>query len=207
MTFSFELLRPLDRLAAGRHRDRLASAAVVGHTSALRIFRGMRWMLFVELIVGVLAAIAAVVLTARGYEVSAAVWLRTCGVLAITVTLYYFAVRAAEGYYWAYQRLRLFTIVFPIVTLVTASIPGLYPLWMTIEQVIFSLILIAVGDLLASAPLRIAFPRPGDDALRDTSDAPRDTSDATRDTSDALRVTSDAPKTGTDAQPSNTRHA
>jgi len=186
MTFSFELLRPLDRLAAGRHRDRLAPADVVGHTSATRIFRGMRLMLLVELIVGVVAAIAAVVLTARGYEVSTAVWLRTCGVLAITVTLYYFAVRAAEGYYWAYQRLRLFTIVFPIVTLVTASIPGLYPLWMTIEQVIFSLILIAVGDLLASAPLRIAFPRPGNNVPQ---------------------TDNDAPKTDTDAQPSNSRHA
>jgi len=171
MTFSFELLRPLDRFAGGRHRDRVAPADVVGHRAPTRIFRGMRAMLLVELTVGVLAALAAVILTARGYEVSAAVWLRTCGVLAITVTLYYFAVRAAEGYYWAYQRLRLFTIVFPIVTLVTASIPGLYPLWMTIEQVIFSLILIAVGDLLASAPLRIAFPRPGNDAPQSTSDA------------------------------------
>ena len=186
MTFSFELLRPLDRLAAGRHRDRVAPADLVGHPRAARIFRGMRAMLLVELTVGVLAAIAAVVLTSLGNEVNIAVWLRTFGVLAITVTLYYFAVRAAEGYYWAYQRLRLFTIVFPIVTLVTASIPGLYPLWMTIEQVIFSLILIAVGDLLASAPLRIAFPRPGNDAPQ---------------------TNNDAPKTGTDAQPSNSRHA
>ena len=169
MTLSFELLRPLDRIAAGRHRHRLASADVVGHPRATRIFRGMRAMLLVELVVGVLAAIAAVVLTALGNEVNTAVWLRTFGVLAITVTLYYFSVRAAEGYYWAYQRLRLFTIVFPIVTLVTASIPGLYPLWMTIEQVIFSLILIAVGDLLASAPMRIAFPRPDTDAARSNS--------------------------------------
>ena len=169
MTISFDLLRPLDRFAAGRHRDRLAPADVVGNSAATRIFRGMRLMLLVELTVGGLAALAAVILTARGYEVSAAVWVRTCGVLAITVTLYYFAIRAAEGYYWAYQRLRLFTIVFPIVTLVTASIPGLYPLWMTIEQVVFSLILIAVGDLLASAPLRLAFPRPGNDATSSNS--------------------------------------
>jgi hypothetical protein len=45
----------------------------------------------------------------------------------------------------------------------------LYPLWMTIEQVIFSLILIAVGDLLASAPMQIAFPRPDADAARSNS--------------------------------------
>jgi hypothetical protein len=179
MTFSFELLRPVDRFAAGRHRDRIAPADLVGHPRAARIFRGMRAMLLVELTVGVLAAIVAVVLTSLGNEVNTAVWVRTVGVLAITVTLYYFAVRAAEGYYWAYQRLRLFTIVFPIVTLVTASIPGLYPLWMTIEQVIFSLILIAVGDLLASAPLRMTFVRPG----------------------------TDAPPSDTDLQPSNSRHA
>jgi hypothetical protein len=115
-------------------------------------------------------------------------------VLAITVTLYYFAGRAAEGYYWAYQRLRLFTIVFPIVTLVTASIPGLYPLWMTIEQVIFSLILIAVGDLLASAALKSVFTRAGTDLQ--PSHAPSVDSPF-----------SNTPPGDTDLQPSNSRHA
>jgi hypothetical protein len=194
MTFSFELLRPVDRFAAGRHRDRVAPAELVGHPRAARIFRGMRAMLLVELTVGVLAAIAAVVLTSLGNEVSTAVWVRTVGVLAITVTLYYFAVRAAEGYHWAYERLRLFTIVFPIVTLVTASIPGLYPLWMTIEQVIFSLILIAVGDLLASAALKSAFARPG--TVAPPNEAPFNQMSSTN-----------TPSNDTDLQPSNSRHA
>jgi len=81
-------------------------------------------------------------------------------VLAMTVTLYYFAWRASAGYWWAYSRLRLFSQIFPIVTLVIAAIPGLYPLWMVIEQIVFSLLLIGVADILRSDHMRDAFPKP-----------------------------------------------
>jgi hypothetical protein len=90
-------------------------------------------------------------------------------VLGITITLFYFAWRAARGFYWAYSRLRLFSKIFPIVTLVIATIPGLYPLWMTVEQVIFSFLLIGVGDLLTTDHMRDAFPRrPAQDSARET---------------------------------------
>ncbi len=64
------------------------------------------------------------------------------------------------GYYWAYSRLRLFSRIFPIVTLVIAAIPGLYPLWMTIEQIVFSLLMIGIGDILTTDHMRETFPRP-----------------------------------------------
>jgi hypothetical protein len=44
---------------------------------------------------------------------------------------------------------------------VIAAIPGLYPLWMVTEQIVFSLILIGVADYLDSDHMRAAFPRPG----------------------------------------------
>jgi hypothetical protein len=56
--------------------------------------------------------------------------------------------------------LRLFSRIFPIVTLVIATIPGLYPLWMTIEQIIFSLLMIGIGDILTTDHMREAFPKP-----------------------------------------------
>ncbi len=89
-----------------------------------------------------------------------AVWFRGIAVLGITATLFYFAWRATKGYYWAYSRLRLFSKIFPIGTLVIAAIPGLYPFWMTIEQIVFSFLLIGVGDLLTTDHMREAFPRP-----------------------------------------------
>ena len=88
------------------------------------------------------------------------VWMRTFVVLAMTLTLFYFGWRAQKGFYWAYSRLRLFSKIFPVITLVLAAIPGLYPFWMVTEQILFSLIMIGVGDYLSSDHMRDAFPKP-----------------------------------------------
>jgi hypothetical protein len=81
-------------------------------------------------------------------------------VLGMTMTLFYFAWRAQRGYYWAYSRLRLFSKIFPIVALVTAAVPGLYPLWMITEQIVFSLILIGIANYLSTDHMRAAYPKP-----------------------------------------------
>jgi hypothetical protein len=81
-------------------------------------------------------------------------------VLGMTATLFYFVWRARLGYYWAYSRLRLFSRIFPVVTLVIAAIPGLYPIWMITEQILFSVVLIGVADYLGSDHMRAAFPKP-----------------------------------------------
>ncbi len=112
------------------------------------------------MLVGLVAVVLAIAFSTSGDHVGWAVWFRSVAVLGITITLYYFATRAAEGYYWAYSRLRLFSRIFPIVTLVIAAIPGLYPLWMTIEQIVFSLLMIGIGDILTTDHMRQAFPRP-----------------------------------------------
>lgn len=156
----FEFLRPLDRFAAGRQVSVRIDPDLVNHPRTKRSFRGIRWILAAEVLVGIAAVVIAVVLTLGGEQVSWAVWFRSVVVLGITVTLYYFATRGAEGYYWGYSRLRLFSRIFPIVTLVIATIPGLYPWWMTIEQVVFSLLLIGIGDILTTDHMRAAFPRP-----------------------------------------------
>jgi hypothetical protein len=136
-----------------------------------RNFRGIRWILAAEVLVGLVAVVIAITLAAHDQPVGWAVWFRSVAVLGITVTLYYFATRAAEGYYWAYSRLRLFSRIFPIVTLVVAAIPGLYPLWMTIEQIVFSLLMIGIGDILTTDHMREAFPRPGRPAAPDRENA------------------------------------
>lgn len=161
------LLRPLeplflrlDRIAGGRLAERRIREDMITHPATRRGFVGILWILAAEIVVGVAAVIIAIVLTAQGVQLHWAVWFRSVAVLAITATLLYFAWRASLGYYWAYSRLRLFSRIFPIVTLVIAAIPGLYPLWMTIEQIVFSLLLIGVGDILTGDAMRDAFPRP-----------------------------------------------
>ena len=157
----FEFLRPLDKFAAGKQVTVRIDPDLVHHPRTRRSFRGIRWILAAEVVVGLAAVVIAIVLTVNGVQVAWAVWFRSVVVLGITVTLYYFATRGAEGYYWGYSRLRLFSRIFPIVTLVIATIPGLYPLWMTIEQIIFSLLMIGIGDILTTDHMRAAFPRPG----------------------------------------------
>ena len=155
------LLARLDRIAGGRHAGYLVPEAGRTHPKTRRAFVVIAWLLLVELVIGTAAVAVAVTLRWQGQAVPFAVWMRSVVVLGMTVTLFYFAWRASKGYYWAYSRLRLFSKIFPVVTLVIAAIPGLYPLWMVTEQIVFSLILIGVADYLDSDHMRASFPRPG----------------------------------------------
>lgn len=157
------LLRRVDRIAGGRHADLEVPAELIGHPRTRRAFAWITWLLAAEVVLGAAAVIVAFVIALNGAEVPFAVWMRSGMVLAMTVTLFYFAWRASLGWYWAYQRLRLFAQIFPIITLVMAAIPNLYPLWMVTEQIIFSLIMIGVADILTSDHMRAAFRRPAKD--------------------------------------------
>ncbi|PPF52129.1 hypothetical protein C5B94_13590 [Clavibacter michiganensis] len=156
-----QLLSRLDRIAAGRQAGHVIAEDMRDHPFTARAFRWIRWILVAETSVGAAAVAIALTLAADGVDVAPAVWFRSFVVLAMTVTLYYFAWRASAGYWWAYSRLRLFSQIFPVVTLVIAAIPGLYPLWMVVEQIVFSLLLIGVGDILRGDHMREAFPKPG----------------------------------------------
>jgi hypothetical protein len=150
----------LDRVAGGRQASYVIHEDMREHPRTVRAFMGIRWLLLAETVVGLTAIFIAAVLASRGEHVPWAVWFRSTVVLFLTATLYVFAWRAQLGWWWAYARLRLFSRIFPIVTLVVATIPGLYPFWMVVEQIVFSLIMIGIGDLLTSDHMREAFPRP-----------------------------------------------
>jgi len=154
------LFRRLDRLAGGRHSGLRIDAELLAHPRTRRAFVAIVWLLVVEFAIGIAAVVIALVLAADGIPVQWSVWMRTVVVLGMTATLFYFAWRASLGYYWGYSRLRLFSKIFPVITLVLAAIPGLYPLWMVTEQIVFSLILIGVADYLDSDHMRATFPRP-----------------------------------------------
>lgn len=153
------LLLRLDRIAGGRRATETADDALVGHPRTRRAFRWIAWLLVVETAIGASALVIALVLAASGEEVVFAAWMRILVVLGMTLTLFYFAWRAQRGFRWAYSRLRLFSKIFPVVTLVLAAIPGLYPLWMVTEQIVFSLVLIGVADFLDSDHMRAVFAR------------------------------------------------
>jgi FtsH-binding integral membrane protein len=150
----------VDRVAGGRSVGHTIAPDMLRHPRTRHAFVAIVWLLAAELLLGASAVVVAVTLFLGGTPIASSVWMRTVVVLAMTLTLFYFAWRAQKGYYWAYSRLRLFSKIFPVITLVLAAIPGLYPLWMVSEQILFSLIMIGVGDYLSSDHMREAFPKP-----------------------------------------------
>ncbi|MDN6527596.1 MAG: hypothetical protein L0K67_00700 [Brevibacterium sp.] len=154
------LFAKIDRLAGGSKAGLIVDAEGLSHPKTKRAFAWITWLLIVELVLGFGAVAFAVIIAQKGESVPFAVWMRTVVVLVMTATLFYFFWRSTKGYYWGYQRLRLFAQIFPVITLVMAAIPGLYPAWMITEQILFSLIMIGVGDFLTSDHMREVFRKP-----------------------------------------------
>lgn len=156
------LFAKIDRIAGGSKAGLIVPAEGLAHPKTKRAFAWITGLLAFELVLGVGAVVVAVIIAGNGEPVPFAVWMRTVVVLAMTATLFYFFWRSTKGYCWGYQRLRLFAQIFPVITLVMAAIPGLYPIWMITEQIVFSLIMIGVGDFLTGDHLREVFRKPED---------------------------------------------
>ncbi len=156
------LFAKIDRIAGGKQAGILVPSKGLELPKTKRAFAWITWLLLFELVLGLGAVVYAIIIARAGEPVPFAVWMRTVVVLGMTVTLFYFFWRATKGFYWGYQRLRLFTQIFPVITLVMAAIPGLYPVWMITEQIVFSLVMIGVGDFLTGDHLREVFRRPED---------------------------------------------
>ena len=150
----------IDKLAGGRHGHYVIDEAMREHPRTKWAFRWVEWILAAEVVVGLSAIVIALVFEVRGTPVGFAVWFRGIVVLFMTLTLFFFAWRAKGGYYWGYQRLRLFSQIFPVITLIVATIPGLYPYWMVVEQIIFAALMIGIADFLTSDHMRDAYPSP-----------------------------------------------
>ncbi|WP_344983585.1 hypothetical protein [Deinococcus rubellus] len=58
--------------------------------------------------------------------------------------------RAAAGGRGAYRRLQIVSAVLPVVSLLEAVIPGLFPTWMRVEQLSYAGLLLAVALLVRS---------------------------------------------------------
>ena len=151
------LLAKIDRLAGGKKAGIVVDPEGLEQPKTKRAFAWITWLLVFELVLGFGAVVFAVLIARAGEPVPFAVWMRTIVVLGMTATLFYFFWRATKGFY-----LRLFAQIFPVITLVMAAIPGLYPVWMITEQIVFSLVMIGVGDFLTSDHLREVFRKPED---------------------------------------------
>jgi hypothetical protein len=154
------LLLQVDRLAAGHQATHRIDDEALNDPRTRTAFIRVTWLLLAEFVIGAGAVLEAITLSRSGDHVSPVVWWRLLVIFGIATTLFYFLWRARLGLWWAYSRLRLFSLVFPVVAIATCLIPGLYPSWMVAEQLLFSAVLLLVRRVLSTPHLRAAYARP-----------------------------------------------
>ena len=154
------LLGWVDRLAAGRSAAHRINDSARADPRTRSAFTLVTWLLLAEFVIGAGAVVEALTLSRTGHDVSPVVWWRLVVIFGIATTLFYFLWRARLGFWWAYSRLRLFSLVFPVVAMSTCLVPGLYPSWMVAEQLLFSAVLLLVRRVLSAPHLRLAYARP-----------------------------------------------
>jgi hypothetical protein len=153
--------RFLDRIGGGRKATLRVPAEHTDHPESRRILADVATGITAAFSLDVAAVLLAVLRTEMGASLSWIVWTRLVMISLLTASLYYFVWRAQHGWWWAYARLRLFSVIFPVVAVATCLVPGLYPTWMIVEQVVLAAILLVVARLLNSRHLRAAYVKPG----------------------------------------------
>jgi CDP-diglyceride synthetase len=86
-------------------------------------------------------------------------WVHGVILLVFAVVLVRVATRAASGDRRAYLRLRIIGFVVPAASVVEALIPGLFPGWMRVEQLVYGVWLLAVVALASRPAVRRSFAR------------------------------------------------
>ncbi|QIK62149.1 hypothetical protein G7068_02235 [Leucobacter viscericola] len=124
------------------------------HPKTSRAHAWIRWILAFELLLGLAGLGIAMVVATSGTPQPTAVWVRTAIGLFLTALTLYYAWKASQGSIWAYRRLRALTIGLPIITMLIAMIPGFYPTWMIIEQILFSIGMITAAAILLNTHMR-----------------------------------------------------
>ncbi|GIG55123.1 hypothetical protein [Demequina activiva] len=154
------LFERLDRLAAGRQASTRVSADALGHPRIRLTFRWVLAMLVALVAIAVATVATAAWLDEHGEDVALIGWMRGVIGLVLSTTLFYFWLRARDGYVWAWTRLTLFSKIFPLVTLAIAAVPALLPVWMVTEQIVFSMVMLGMAWALDSRRMRTAFTAP-----------------------------------------------
>ncbi|MCX5530097.1 hypothetical protein OG785_05940 [Streptomyces sp. NBC_00006] len=120
--------------------------------------RPVKRLVAAYLALSVATLVAVVLLRDDSSVVDDAVWTRTVLVVASAVFTYAFAAHAARGSRRAYLRLRLVTAVMLVAVVVIVALPGLFPVWLRVEQSVCGLLLLGVVIIANGRGVRAHFP-------------------------------------------------
>ncbi|WP_030678607.1 hypothetical protein [Streptomyces rimosus] len=136
-----------------------AESAPAGQSPAQRAFRTAKMCVGVYGALSAAVLLTVVVLAATGHEVTSFMWGRSAGVLASAAVTYWLTVLAARGARWAYLRVRVISVVMPVVIVAIDLIPGALPAWFIAMQAVCALAIGATAFIVNGSELRAAFPK------------------------------------------------
>ncbi|SEL69093.1 hypothetical protein [Streptacidiphilus jiangxiensis] len=135
----------------------MTSNDALTHPRSRSAFRTLRTL--VGGYVALSASTLAVAYAMRGHTdlVTATVWIRGAIVALASLLMLSFVARAAHGSPGAFRRLRITSTVMLVAIVVIASLPGLLPVWMRVEQGMCGALLLGVVAIANGRHLRSAF--------------------------------------------------
>ncbi|MBV6701494.1 hypothetical protein KV557_31025 [Kitasatospora aureofaciens] len=105
----------------------------------------------------VLGTVAVMAFT--GHEATPFMWIRGAILLAVAPLIHRMTVRASQGSYKAFDRVRTLSTIMPIAIIGVDLIPGLCPAWYAVIQGLSALAMIGVAVITRGAALSAAFPK------------------------------------------------
>ncbi|MEU6332633.1 hypothetical protein ABZ851_36115 [Streptomyces sp. NPDC047049] len=104
-----------------------------------------------------LTLLAVILLRHHADLVTDAVWVRASIVVATSLLMVSFAVRAGRGHSRSYLRLRLASGIMLVAIAVIVALPGAFPVWLRAEQGVCGMLLLGVVVLVNGRRMRSAF--------------------------------------------------
>ncbi len=149
------------RQNAATTTDHVARPAIAETREPLvqRVFRAVKIVVAGYLALGVieLLIVVGLAVTGHGGAVNSLMWGRSGGVIASGLVSLWFTAAASRGRRWAYLRIRIISIVMPVVIVGLMIIPGVAPLWFKIVQLACAACLALVAFQVNGHRLRRAF--------------------------------------------------
>lgn len=121
------------------------------------VFRRVNLLVGCYLGISILTLVAIVLLRNNIALVTPAVWVRGIIVTASALLTTFFVARMTRGSRAGYLGLRLESAIMFVAIVVIIALPGLFPLWMKIEQGICGLLLLGVVVIVNGKHLRSTF--------------------------------------------------
>jgi hypothetical protein len=132
-------------------------AEALGHPRSASAFRQVLLLAGGYLGLSVLTLGAIVLRRDDHAMVTDAVWVRATIVVASSLLTFAFARRMAKGSRKGFLRLRIVSAVMVVATVVLVALPGLFPVWLRIEQGVCGALLLGVVVLVNGRHLRSLF--------------------------------------------------